>query len=434
MLAAFFRLAVAIGGPAFVLGCPDSHAPSDHGADPGPETDAGDGDRGDDDGGVDIVDAADEPIEDAWTDFVGPEAFPDVTGRLVAEPGDGTLVAPESGRLLHTRGLLVSDRLSAFSGTVYGLTGREEDETTGSTFYAVYRFDPVRRELTTVHVDPMPAGADFGPSVCWTGELFLAARTTVPRGDLTLLAVSEAGTVVRDPEVIPSVASDVLLSCPSLAAPFIVEGWLRPPTRIHPIGRDGSLDGPPVDVVLPPLEPEGRCADTNDELVCVGGEVVVFIGRDGSVRVSDPIALPPPSGFPENATVGFTGDSVTVWWSADPVPPTRVAYVAFAALDGRLLLPASPIAFSPGRLTVASSGVDVLAILALGLRPWDGVPQVLLVDLDGIPLDAPVPLTTLYTIFDNPIMGACWEGDAYGVLWNTRPDGRVLYRRFSVAP
>lgn len=375
------------------------------------------------------IDTAPDPepdlVEDMPTDPM-PEGR---TGRLVPDTTSAAVYGPESGFdiIVHSGWILPA----AFSGTVYEII--MDEQLTSGKITSLYQLDPGVDHLYTSWADSTVDAVGYG-SICWTGSVFVAVLPT-PGVGLRLLAVDESGTVVRPVEVLAASSEYVagiggdasFVFCPS-SGPFVVDRFGG--TKIFQLNRDGTVAGGPISTDLPTF---GRnfwstpCTEAGAEGVCAMESGILFVGRDGSYRHSDPL----PGGAVaclSDCDVAYTGTYVALLYPS-VTGGTVYATYALYTMDGALIVPpvtGDPVGTGPLGFHAASSGDMVLLIAEDVGGPGADVPKAHLMDLLGTPMDRPQLVPTW--------RGAAvsWEGDAYGVLWNTHPDMKVGYRRFLV--
>jgi hypothetical protein len=373
-----------------------------------------------------VPDPEPEPVEDAPYD-----PMPDGrSGRLVPEGYDPTYYGPLSGEdiVVHSGWIMPA----AFSGTVYELV--MDEDVSSDSVTGVYQLAPGASHLLTSWMDSTPDAVDYG-SICWTGLVFVAILPT-PGVGLRLLAVDEYGTLVRPVEVLEASSSYVasvrgdssFVFCPS-SGPFIVERFGG--TKIYQLDRDGTVAGGPISTDLPSFGMNHwsvPCTEAGTEGVCAMESGIMFVGRDGSYRHSDPLPGGAVACMAE-CDVAYTGDHVALLYPGGyGSGAVRVTYVLYA-MDGSILVPpimGDPVGSGPIGYHAASSGDTVLLVAQGEGEPSTTVPMTHLMDLLGTPLGYSHRIPTW--------RGAAvtWEGDAYGILWTVWPDIRVAYRRFLV--
>jgi hypothetical protein len=308
-----------------------------------------------------------------------------------------------------------------------------DEQVTSGEITSLYQLDPGVDHLYTSWADSTVDAVGYG-SICWTGLVFVAVLPT-PGVGLRLLAVDESGMVVRPVEVLAASSEYVcgigggasFVFCPS-SGPFVVDRFGG--TKIFQLNRDGTVAGGPISTDLPTFGRNSRslpCTEAGTEGVCGVESGILFVGRDGSYRRSDPL----PGGAVACLTdcdVAYTGTYVALLYPGF-TGGTIYATYALYTMDGTLIVPpvtGDPVGYGSLGFHAASSGDTVLLIAEGEGEPGVDVPKAHLMDLLGEPMDYPERITTW--------RGAAvvWEGDAYGVLWNTWPDMRVASRRFLV--
>jgi hypothetical protein len=402
------------------------------------------------------TDSGADPTYDPSWDFsvdVPPyDSPPDSTGVLVPEDHE-SLFGTESGMEVEVHsGWIIP---AAFSGSVYEIIMEEDDPAdTDTGFVAIYRLVPGGEILDTTWIDDIVSLSEWG-SICWTGEVFLVALPT-PGVGLRVFAVNEAGELVRpgsvlDPDPLytarPGGSSPVVL-CPD-EGPFIID-YPDGDSAIYPVQRNGTPEGTITPVVLPMIGMNvfgTPCAEAGREAVCATSSGIAFIGRNGEVRLSEDISYEAPGTNGNGCDVVYTGSGVALLWSSDNGTDKIYLKYALFGMDGALLVPptvSDPIGQGPLGIHAASSGLNVFVVAEGAGEPGMVSPHVHLLDLEGHPLDVPIPLSGLcpdspYWPCDVPYYhwrgsSVFWEGDAYSAIWNTWPEMIVAYRRFLVVP
>lgn len=415
---------------------------------------AGDGeptrDGGDDvrpdarDGGDDVTIPADGTAADGdadadgrdggWEDIEPPDGWPPDVATDVG-PGElefeeSTLASPESGEDSTTESCHGA-RCAAFSGTLYGIILQENtpwDE--DSEFVGVYRMDRGGTVLDTAWIDSEPDRSEGPTAICWSGRAFLASLFTESMGGVRLVAVDEGGSLLREPSLVAGTGGTTQIVCPE-DGPFLLEQPASTDLTVRRLTADGLAEGPPTTV---PFETriESACIEAGAEAVCPADGRIVFVSRGGTARVSDPIEMGEWRHDHSTLALAYTGDAVTYVWTAVSSGDKAWLYHAEFSLDGHVVIPPHPTAPGGRSVGAGSNGETTLVFLGLG-NPGEERPTLVLLDRLGLVLGGPTRMPGYEDafVFWNP-MGVFWEGDAYGVLWNTWPREAVLYSRWRI--
>ncbi|MBI4918212.1 MAG: hypothetical protein HY825_20420 [Acidobacteria bacterium] len=440
-----------------------------------PDDDAEDGDA-DGEGGIDAVDAvdiaSDVPAEDAGDAPPEDAAVPDeVTGEDDALPDDadasgseivglepeGTeeYIVPVGGETIRPHRHAVP---AALGDGVYAIVADVETGADGLRI-GLYLFDREVRELRQVWLDEPGSTTEYN-SVCWTGEAFVAALPT-SRVGLRVLSVGADGALLRDPMALeadatysPAGAGQPPVVLCGGEGPFVIDHGRGAggADRVYALAPDGTYGGGFVDVDLPAFSTttyyaSTPCTAAGTEVACATPNELVFVRRDGSHRLSDPVAAPGicPPGM--SCDVTRTSDGLAVAWSALGTDSLTLTFARFGfggALDRPPVAGPAVQATLRAAIRVANSGETVL----VSAPPSDPDPlapvYVYLFDTSGVPIG--VPLVAGLCSGHEPGAPDCpfpmggssatpvfWEGDAYAALWIPEGPwalGALAYRRF----
>lgn len=408
-------------------------------------------DGGDPDGGAEGDGAADGsgPVE-------GVEVLPTSPPGGGAALPDGPIVAdgPEHDYGPPGRSPLpIAGHISAaFSGAIYALVAEPSGNEPGVDEMTVLLLEPRGGALRPVWLDRsahLLNGRPI-PSLCWTGESFLALLPTESSG-LRLLAVGEDGTVLRydtglDAELSevpwPSVGSGTaVVACP--AAGGLVAAAYDAAGRGHvlPLGPRGASVGhsEPADLLGVTLA-QGTCTRVGVEAACAGTSGVAFVGGAAGVRRSEAVGM---EGDPSNLAVVAYSDAVGALWTLRQNSKEYLAFVSFALSGDVTVPPLYVVQLEEDSVMSTSAATDGSSILAAVVYDFEGTGEQQLalyaLDLRGALLDGPIYLDTRSVseypdhYFGVTAASVHWEGDAFGVLWGYVDDPRLLaYRRIRI--
>jgi hypothetical protein len=382
----------------------------------------GDADADERDGDGDVTE-----LPDGWPPDVTTDAGP---GELAFE--ESTLVSPESGADSTTESCLGA-RCAAYSGRLYAVILQENtpwDE--DSEFVGIYRMERGGTVLDTAWLDSEPDRSEGPTAICWSGHAFIASLRTESMGGVRLVAVDEAGALLRDPTLLAGPGRTTQILCPE-GGPFLLEQPAGTSLTVRRLTVDGVGDGAAMTV---PFETriEGACVEAGEDAACPADGRIVFVSRSGTARASDRIEMGEWRHDRSSLALAYTGDAVVYVWTATSGGGKSFLYHAEFSLDGRVAVAAHPVAPGGCAVGAGSSGTSTLVFLGLG-DPGGERPTLVLLDRLGLVVGGPTRMPGYEDafVFWNP-MGVFWEGDTYGVLWNTWPREAVLYSRWVVLP
>jgi hypothetical protein len=359
-------------------------------------------------------------------------------GSLVPE-GDGTLFPTDTGEEVH--GMHSFLMPVAYSGDVYMLLMRAGSSSIDEI--GAFRLDPGGTSLGTTWVDAVET--PYLPSICWSGEAFLAAIAVHDAG-IRLVSLTGSGDLIRAPEIIApgpygymswSTGSPTHILCPA-GGPLLLD-FDRPEgstDHLYHLNPDGTPDDPFEEVHdYPPTADnydKPACTEVGSGVAYLTGESpecrVFFIAEDGTVRLSD--AFGEGVSWSSGCSITAVGTDVAVVWTdrRGGDGKERLGY-ALVSNAGGFIVPPVTTGILVGRedtgYATASSGSHVLVV---GMDGVEGLPHAFLLDLLGNQMGDAHRID----VADPGTFGASpfWEGDAYAVIWPVYMG--VMYRRFRV--
>jgi hypothetical protein len=401
--------------------------------------------------GDDFIDPAVDQDSDDYNLLDAPDSVDDHEGEappVLVPEGPEELYPTDTGRRVRPSGSPI-----AFSGNVYSLLLVDELNDTIDDPLGFFRLAPGGESLETSWVSSIPNSADV--DLCWSGETFIAAFSRVGIG-IQHVSIYEDGTLanpmqllVDDPgnELSSSLLHYPIIACP-MEGPMVFDTRQRDNglERLYLFSNDGAYDDRYVDTSLPGTLAEDfnypPCTIVGNEAACIGAiessfdAGIVFIGRDGHVRYSEPL----PAGITIisfamlGCTIAEAGDNIAVIgiMVETELNKNRLLYALYDR-EGRLIVPpiaSVPVGSNTNGIQAASSGSNIL-VQAPGMGDeFAAPPHLYLLDLEGHALDTSHPLTDASVYDSSEMIGVFWEGDAYAVLRTTYLG--VMYRRFRV--